>query len=174
MPANSIPSPALTISIKKKTDGSAALSCTRADGSVTWQRQEGLQGRFFPRHDLTHYAVETVLRLEHAFYGLVASGWNLTDFGKPWPRGSLPPEAGAAELIVGFLDTERASGATWSAAEFNEKAGLYHQARGGAPVSVLGEADLVHIRALRSELFDRWDALPAGATLELPFPPDAR
>lgn len=174
MPANSVPSPPLTLSIKKKSDGSAALSCTRADGSVTWQRQEGQQGRFFPRHDLTHYAVETVLRLEHAFYGLVAAGWNLTDFGTPWPRGSLPADAGAAELIVGFLDTERASGRTGSAAEFNQEAVSYHKVRGGTPLFDLGEADLVRIRALRSELFDRWDALPAGATLELPFPPDAR
>lgn len=38
----------LVIHIEKKTDGSAALSCRRADGSVTWQRQEGQQGRFFP------------------------------------------------------------------------------------------------------------------------------
>ena len=51
----------LVIHIKKKTDGSAALSCRRADGSVTWQRQNGQLGRFFPLHDLTHYAVETVL-----------------------------------------------------------------------------------------------------------------
>src|SRR2546430_9090725 len=51
----------LLIRIKKKSDGSAALSCLRADGSVTWQRQNGQQGRFFPLHDLTHYAVETVL-----------------------------------------------------------------------------------------------------------------
>jgi hypothetical protein len=29
---------ALTVLLKKK-DGSAALSCRRADGSVTWQRQ---------------------------------------------------------------------------------------------------------------------------------------
>src|SRR6266545_1175255 len=64
----------LIIRIKKKTDGSAALSCQRADGSVTWQRQDGLQGGFFPRHDLTHYAVETVLRQVRGFYSLVAGG----------------------------------------------------------------------------------------------------
>jgi len=51
----------MLIRIKKKTDGAAALSCVRPDGTVTWQRQDGLQGRFFPLHDLTHYAVETVL-----------------------------------------------------------------------------------------------------------------
>jgi hypothetical protein len=51
----------LIIRIKRKTDGSAALSCLRADGSTTWQRQEGQLGRFFPLHDLTHYAVETAM-----------------------------------------------------------------------------------------------------------------
>lgn len=66
--------PDLMIQIKKKTDGSAALSCRRADGSVTWQRQEGRQGCFFPLHDLTHYAVETVLGHPRGFYGLVAEG----------------------------------------------------------------------------------------------------
>jgi len=38
----------LTVLLKKKADGSAALSCRRDDGSVTWQRQDGAQGRFFP------------------------------------------------------------------------------------------------------------------------------
>ncbi len=73
----------LLIRIKKNTDGSAALSCLRADGSVTWQRHNGKQGRFFPFHDLTHYAVETVLEHRRGFYGLVAGGWDLTDFGNP-------------------------------------------------------------------------------------------
>lgn len=80
------PAPALRISIKKKPDGSAALSLRRADGSVTWQRQEGIQGRCFPLHDLTHYAVETVLGLDQAFFGLVASGWG------------NPPEVREADL----------------------------------------------------------------------------
>src|SRR5947209_15695669 len=100
----------LLIRIKKKGDGSAALSCLRADGSVTWQRQKGQQGRFFPLHDLTHYAVETVLGHTRGFYGLVAEGWDLTDFGSPWPRGPLPPEALVSEFIVGFLDRERGAG----------------------------------------------------------------
>lgn len=164
-----MPAPALIIAIKKKTDGSAALSCRRADGSVTWQRQDGLQGRFFPLHDLTHYAVETVLGCSHAFYGLVARGWDLGDFGKPWPRGPLPGEAGGAELIVGFLDAERAGGVRWSAEDFNAKAAAYGAQHGGGPYPVLEEADLDRIRARRQELFALWRALPAGETLELPF-----
>lgn len=79
----------LIIRIRKNADGSAILSCLRADGSVTWQRQTGTHGRFFPIHDLTHYAVETVLGHRRGFYGLVAEGWNVTDFGAPWPRGGF-------------------------------------------------------------------------------------
>lgn len=162
--------PALRIRIKKKSDGSAALSCERADGSMTWQRQEGQRARFFPLHDLTHYAVETTLGLRRAFFGLVTEGWNLSDFGRPWPRGPLPAEALAAEIVVGLLDTERASGTEWSAADFNAKLALYYADRGlkGARCT-LTDADLVRIRAVRRELFARWHALPPGDTLELAF-----
>jgi hypothetical protein len=173
--ASTSPPPSLlTIAIKKKSDGSASLACRRADGSVTWQRQEGAQGRFFPRHDLTHYAVETVLGFDQAFYGLVASGWEFSDFGHPWRRGPMPAEALAAELIVGYLDSERAAGMTWSAEEFNAKAAAYHGARGESPGVEVRDADLERIRLTRAALFARWDALPPGATLELPFPHSGR
>ena len=174
VPSPAPPSSALVIAIKKKTDGSASLACRRADGSVTWQRQEGAQGRFFPRHDLTHYAVETVLGMDQAFYGLVASGWEFGDFGHPWPRGPMPAEAIAAELIVGYLDAERAAGVTWSAEDFNAKTAAYHAAHGGLPGFELREADLDLIRQTRAALFAQWDALPDGATLELPFPHGGR
>ena len=160
----------LTIRIKKNADGSAALSCTRADGSVTWQRQQGAQGAFFPRHDLTHYAVETVLEHRLGFYSLVASGWDLSDFAAPWPRGRIPSEAGASELIVGFLDTERASGTRWSAEDFNDKTAIHYRDRkiAGEPPT-LTDDDLARIRRRRAELFEQWDAVPAGGALELTF-----
>src|SRR4030095_7920419 len=115
----------LTIRIKKNTDGTAALSCTRANGTVTWQRQLGAQGMFFPRHDLTHYAVETVLGFQSAFYGLIADGWDISALRPPCPRGRIREEAGVPELIVGFLDAERASLERWTADDFNDKATIY-------------------------------------------------
>jgi hypothetical protein len=164
----------LTIRIKKNADGSAVLTCTRADGSVTWQRQLGPHGAFFPRHDLTHYAVETVLGHPQSFYGLVATGWDISDFGPPWKKGPLTQEAGYTELIVGFLDSERASLTRWSAEEFNEKAAIFYRDRkiAEAPPK-LTDDDLDRVRARRSELFQRWDAVPPGDALELMFDPRA-
>lgn len=161
--------PDLLIRIKKKADGAAALSCLRADGSATWQRQDGRQGRFIPVHDLTHYAVETVLGHRRGFYGLVADGWDITDFGAPWPKGRLPTDLDPSELIVGFLDAERAAGAEWTAADFNDKAGLYFAAHRLPGVCRITAEELARVRVRARELVDRWHALPAGETLELPF-----
>jgi len=161
--------PDLLIRMQKKRDGSVTHTCVRRDGSATWQRHQGAQARFFPLHDLTHYAVETVLGFRRGFYGLVAEGWDFADFGTPWPRGLLPDDSDPAELVAGFLDGEGATGETWSAAEMNGKVRGYT----GPPQSWtsyrLTDAQLAVIRARRAELHARWKALPEGETLELPF-----
>jgi hypothetical protein len=164
----------LTVLLKKKADGSAALSCRRADGSVTWQRQDGAQGRFFPLHDLTHFAVEAELEYTQGFFGLVAEGWDITDFGRPWPRGELPPQALLAELVVGFLDGERASGTTWSIHDL--RAGMAgYAAQSGRSIDLgLRETDLDRIRERRGQLFAQWAALGPGETLELTFQVSSR
>jgi|SRR5213594_1123259 len=159
----------LTIRIKKNPDGTAALTCTRANGTVTWQRQKGAQARFFPRHDLTHYAVETVLGHRRGFYGLVAEGWDLSDFGTPWPRGPIPADADPSELIVGFLDAERACRERWSAADLNDKGAKYFAARGSAGALRVTDEQLARVRDRMHELFAQWEAVPPGGALELPF-----
>jgi hypothetical protein len=159
----------LVIRMKKNADGTSALACTRTDGSVTWQAPKGAQGHFFALHDLTHYAVETVLGEPRGFYGLLAEGWNITDFGAPWARGALPASAGWVELIVGFLDSERAAGLQWSAAEFNEKATLYYSDHGGSAPRALNDNELGAIRDRRRDLFSQWAGVAGGGTLELPF-----
>ena len=167
--------PDLIIRIKKKTDGSAALSCTRADGSVTWQRQDGQQGQFFPLHDLTHYAVEHVLDLPRAFYGLLAEGWNISDFGKEGSKGPLPADAMLAELIVGFFDLERATGEIGTADDFNAKVQAWYTTNGRPQPSFrLTDAQLAQIRETRADVFARWKALPSGEALEIPFQRSAR
>jgi hypothetical protein len=157
----------MMIRIKKSRDGTAALSMIRDDGTTTWQKQNSQLARFFPLHDLTHYAVETVLGVRRGFYGLVAEGWDISDFGTPWPRGKLPADSEPSELVVGFLDVERASGVRASAAEFNEKAAAYYEQHGIAGSFELTDDELTRIRARRAELFQLWDAVLEGDALEL-------
>jgi len=167
--------PPLTIRLKKHPDGSASLSCTRPSGSVTWQHQPGVRGTYFPPHDLTHFAVETVLGVRRGFYGLIAEGWDITDFTAPWPRGPLPSEAAEVEVIVGALDMERLQGEPLTAAGLAAQRTLQAESRraygkGAAPVTwVLTDDQLAVIRARRDELLAQWEALPAGETMELAF-----
>jgi hypothetical protein len=159
----------IVIRIKKGTDGRNSLSCTRADGTTTWQRQQGGQAAFFPKHDLTHYAVETALGLRQGFYGLVSTGWDFSDFGSPWPRGKLPPEANISEMIVGFFDLERRIAERVAADDLNQKLAEYCAQNRLPPERQLSEDDLARVRAKRAELFAKWDAVEPGNALEVVF-----
>ncbi|HEY4216498.1 MAG TPA: hypothetical protein VGM67_05140 [Gemmatimonadaceae bacterium] len=162
--------PELSIRIKKKNDGSAALSCTRADGTTTWQRQNGPQGAFFPLHDLTHLAVESVLGLRRAFYGLLTEGRDISSFERTDERGALPHEALFAELIVGYFDLERRVGEHFPVAEFNDKARAYFADHGAPePPFELTQAQIDAVRARRATYFAQWSALAPGDALELSF-----
>ena len=69
----------MVIQLKKGRDGPATLACVRVDGTRTW----GKEHPFFPVHDITHCAVESVLGYDQAFFGLIAAGWDIDDFEKP-------------------------------------------------------------------------------------------
>ena len=162
----------LAVRLKRHSDGSASLTCTRADGSVTWQRQQGTLGAVFPPHDLTHYAVETTLGYRHAFFGLVADGWDISDFAAPWPRGAVPGEAREVELLVGLFDGMRRDKDHWTAAEFNEQMReLATDAKyaGIMNLRTLSAEDIERVRAVRNELLTRWWALAPGEAMELRF-----
>jgi hypothetical protein len=166
---------ALRVSLTKHADGGTVLKCVRADGSVTWQRHQGRNAAFFPLHDLTHFAIETELGLRHAFYGLIADGWDIEETTGKGSRGALPPEALAAERLVGLFDLERAGSATWSAAELNEQYRGPEVEAGQRLPRVITDDDLARIRSRISELLAEWATLPVGDTLELAFQaPSAR
>jgi len=128
------------------------------------------QAAFFPRHDLTHFAVETVLGYQHAFFGMIADGWDISDFGPPWAKGRLPDDMDPAELIVGFLDAERASGTRWTGEDFSDLARIYYRDHNlHLPPPTRTDDELARIRARRAELFAEWEAVTPGGTLELAF-----
>jgi len=156
----------MEIHLKKGRDGKSTLACVRPDGSRTWAKLHP----FFPEHDLTHCAVETVFGFRQAFFGLVQDGWELDRFEQPDGRRGMPREALWAEVMVGLFDQERAIREPKSAATFNEALQL---ALAGVKVAAfrdVTDAELERVRAIRDEWTGRWRALPPGDTLVVPFP----
>ena len=144
----------------------------RSDGSVTWQRQKGSLALVFPQHDLTHYAVETTLGYRGAFYGLVADGWEISDFAKPWPRGPIPVEAREVEMLVGLFDGMRRDRAARDSAELNRQMQrLVDDSKFADAITprVLTDADVAAVRQLRDSLLMQWAAVEPGDSLELEF-----
>jgi len=158
------------IEFTKRADGRTVLRCVRADGSVTWQRNDDQNARFFPLHDLTHYAVETELGFARGFFGLIAEGWTIDETTGKTARGALPNEALEVEYIVAAFSAERAGNARATAEEFNELAATFASAKGMPPPHRLTEGDLAKVRACFDELANKWRALPPDSTLELAFP----
>ncbi len=162
----------LKIRLKRHPDGSASITLTRADGTVTWQRQKGSLAMVFPSHDLTHYAVEQTLGYRSAFYGLVADGWEISDFAMPWRRGPIPHEIREVELIVGLFDGIRSKREGWNALQLNtELERLAADSRFARSVCLrtLTDDELGHIRVVRNDLLARWGATTRGHVLELDF-----
>jgi hypothetical protein len=120
-------------------------------------------------HDLTHYAVESVLGHRRGFFGLIAEGWDISDFGTPWPRGPIPPDAEPSEAIVGLLDFERYQGVRATPSALSEQLGMAGSTALIDVMSLVTEEQLEAIRSRRDELIARWEALPVGDTIELPF-----
>ncbi len=152
----------MRVQITKKADGAGVLRCVRADGSVTWQKQTDRHAAFFALHDLTHFAVETMLGFRRGFFGLIAEGWEIEDTTGKGARGPLPPDAGEAEMMVGVFSAEAAGGVIWTVEEFNEFATTVGTRK-------LTGDEIARVKKKRSELFQQWAEVAPGATLELTY-----
>ena len=156
----------MVIQLKKGRDGPATLACVRVDGTRTW----GKEHPFFPVHDITHCAVESVLGFDQAFFGLIAAGWDIDDFEKPGASRRMPFQALVAEHVVGVFDRERALPTPLTVTEFNETVFASLPPLQREAFKPLTDAQVSQVRELRSTLEARWHALPVGATMEVTFP----
>lgn len=156
----------LAIRMSKKADGTSAFAATRPDGSTTWKRYNH---GFFPLHDLSHYAIETTLGLRHAFYGLLASGWNVTDFGEREFPDAARRDALLAEAMAGLFDLERATGHIPDPSGFNEQLRSVLEKMGAPAERLITPEELDTIRGRFVELAGRWARTPVGESLELVF-----
>ncbi len=158
----------MTIRLTQGKNKPDTLTCLRDDGSCTWTVLN-----LTPAHDLGHYAIETTLGFRDAFFGLLAQGWAIQDFGQPDPmtgdKPANPTEAIQAEALAGLLDMERRSHLPPDYAEFH--AMLVSACAGlNVPLPALSQGQLEAIRSRHLELLHQWAELPEGETLELPFP----
>ena len=140
---------------------------------MTWQKQESRHAAFFALHDLTHFAVETVLGFQRGFFGLVSEGWEIEETTGKGSRGPLPNEAKEVEYVVGALDSERASAAIWSAQDFNQQAAIHAASAALPEPRWLTDEELERVRSRRAELFDEWRRVEPGEALELRIAFDA-
>ena len=156
----------MVVQLKNGRDGPPTLVCVRADGSRTWSKVHP----FFPIHDLTHYAVESVLGFKAGFFGLIASGWDIDAFGEPGAPARMPEEALWAEHIVGIFDLERGMNRALPLEEFNQAVEESFTGKSTRPFRPITDGELAAIRALRSDVVARWWGLAPGEALELRFP----
>lgn len=156
--------PALQVNLKKISDAQSSFHCRRPDGSETWSRVSP----FYPRHDLTHFAVESALGLKQGFFGLIAAGWALDDFVQKGVARQLPVEAFWAECAVGVTELLNSPAplplAGWQDALDQSVAGQKLP-----PFRRVGADEYDRLNARRTALLQQWAALPAGGTLTLEF-----
>jgi hypothetical protein len=135
------------------------LSCFRNDGSVTWER-----ARVGVLHDLIHYVVETTLGYREAFYGLLAAGWDIQDFGETDPgtgqKRVIPVEAAKTEAIVGLLQMD-----IMGLGGFEEGEATLAEWK----LPRIAPETLDQIRRDVQALHERWDQVPMGGHMELVF-----
>ena len=159
----------MKIHLKRGRDGPSTLVCIRTDGTRTWSKLHP----FFPVHDLTHFSVESVLGFTEAFFGLIASGWDIDSFSQPGASKRIGTEAALAEAIVGVLDLERAGRGVFDEAQFNAALAESLGAMGLPPFRFISGDELMRIRTLRGELVSRWWSVLEGHSLEVAFPATA-
>jgi len=142
------------------------------DGSTTFQ--SGKHGGFFAFHDLVHYAVETALGYQHAFWAMIAGEWI-----------SETSEARAGPQTLGSITMRRSMrGYCWDrkprhSGELPAEAALLNPmlAEGctnhDRPIIELSEAQWNSIVEVAQELHAQFRTLPPDGKLELLFPPSA-
>lgn len=161
----------MIIQFKKNRSKPSVLNCIRKDGTNTWTK---IQNEF-EIHDLAHYAVETVLGFDNAFYGLLAKGFSIQDFELPKDQrpealvpSNLPQQALQTEHIVNLLTTVTVS-PEHSGFEFiHELKVILEESNLDFPDNLTPKS-LEDIFTCFYDLNAKWKSLEEGGILELMF-----
>ena len=161
----------MDIKIKKQIDKQSVITITRNDKTSTWSKlHNGME-----THDIAHFAVESVLNFQHAFYGIINMGYSIQDFVLPRDQRpfevrpeNLHHEALITEHIVNLLETETLNSKSENFIEtlrtiLSENELLFPEH--------LSQEKLDEIRALYLKLCNKWWSLNDGDELQINFTP---
>ena len=166
---------AMLIKFAKHANRPPTMNCVRGDGTATWFTASAANADYFISHDLLHYAVEAILGYTTAFYGLVAAGRDLNDFGSTEgvkDERSSSPEAMDAECLVDLVQALSADGSTpsYQAVAAAWADAVEPHSSSTPPVT---EAQLTEICTVWGKLVRRWQTIEVNGALELSFPKPA-
>jgi len=149
----------------KHTNGNHVLSCKRNDGSETWKHVSD----FFISHDIAHYTAETIIPLNNAFFGMIATGIDISEFDLPRDQRNvqLTEEAILAEHLVNLLVIEFSQGKMENFLEVFS--GIYKEHIGTDLYQLVTELKLGEIRNRLEELMQQWYAMEETKTMTLLF-----
>jgi hypothetical protein len=153
----------MEIILTKNPSGDHILSSKRNDGTITWKHVSN----FFVSHDICHYAVETVVPLNNAFFGMVATGTDIENFDLPKDQRKfqLSEEAILAEHLVNLLTIEISQGKMENLLEVFS--GIYEEHVGTKLYQMITEVKLEEIRHKLSGLVQKWKLLEETKTMTL-------
>ncbi|WP_347922337.1 hypothetical protein [Pontimicrobium sp. SW4] len=162
----------MTITLKKSTTKSSILTIVRSDGSSTWSKlHRGLE-----THDLAHYAVESTLKFNKAFYGIINDGYTVADFELPKEQRpfavrveNLHPDAIITEHIVNMLEVELLNSGFND--HFIEALKNILKVNNLEFPNNLNENTLKQIRTTYHKLYNQWLALTDDQELKINFQP---
>ena len=154
----------MEILFTKTGSGEDVLSCKRKDGSVTWVHVS----KFFILHDLCHFAVEKILSLKQAFFGMLANGIDITEFELPKEQRpfELTSEALFAEHLVNLLVIDYTQGKMDNLLEIFRE--TYDDTASNL-LPLINERKLEDVRKNYAMLIQQWQATPERESLKLIF-----
>jgi hypothetical protein len=155
----------MEIKFTKRNKEGHIIACKRSDGSETWMQISS----FFAVHDLCHYAVETELGMQHAFYGMLDAGANISDFELPKDERTfqLTDQALFAEQMVNLLTIEYNQGEIQNFTESLRE--IYRQNRSEVNMPEINEKQVTAIRNSFESLANQWHGLSEGESIMLKF-----
>jgi hypothetical protein len=135
----------------------------RDDGSATWMHADD----YFVVHDLSHFAIEKMLRYKTAFMGMINNGMEIKDFENREKRKQIAVtnEAVYAENMANIFLMETVQGNVEDLNKISQD--VFKPVNSTLSVPILADHEISSIRNYLKQLIKQWKELQSGETVNL-------